>query len=66
MTSSWIVDRLTTSCNVVGDLTVTAIVANKVNKDVDRMIEEENIVLEKKKEGEVSDELKEVLDDTTA
>ena len=31
----WLLDRLTVFCNIPGDLTVTAIVADKVNKDID-------------------------------
>ena len=39
----WLLDRLTVLCNVPGDLTVTAIVANKVNKDIDAKLNEEEI-----------------------
>jgi len=45
----WLLDRLTTMFNVLGDLAVTGIIANKVNKDVannvtdvdDALLEEE-------------------------
>ena len=45
----WLLDRLITMFNVLGDLAVTGIIANKVNKDVannatdvdDALLEEE-------------------------
>ena len=36
---SWLLDRLTTSINVFGDLTVAAFIGNKVNKNLDKCIE---------------------------
>ena len=39
----WLLDRLTTWCNIPGDLTVTAIVADKVSKNIDAKLNEEEI-----------------------
>ena len=39
----WLLDRLTVFCNIPGDLTVTAIIADKVNKSVDAKLNEGEI-----------------------
>jgi Na+/H+-dicarboxylate symporter len=47
----WLLDRLGTMFNVLGDLAVTAIIANKVNKDVANNVTDVEDALVEEKEG---------------
>ena len=48
----WLLDRLTTMFNVMGDLAVTGIIANKVNKDVANNVKDVDDALLEEKEGQ--------------
>lgn len=48
----WLLDRLTTMFNVLGDLAVTGIIANKVNKDVANNITDVNDALLEEETGQ--------------
>ncbi len=48
----WLLDRLTTMFNVLGDLAVTGIIANKVNKDVANNVKDVDDALLEEKKGQ--------------